>query len=251
MEMRVATGINGLDDMLGGGLLAGTVAIVKGAPGTGKSVFGIEYLARGIERFEETGLYITFEEFSEQLFRDAASLGFDFQKHEKSKKLKILFSSPQTFVEQLYKPGGMFDLLVLEQGVNRIVVDSITMILDTLNPKDARDFLYKFVNGLRRHRATSLVIQEETSLLGDGQLAEDGLSYMVDTLINLRYVEIRSAIERAVMIVKQRATDNDNMIHHFKITNKGIVIGQPFKDKEGLLSGTPRDTAKRVEELYK
>lgn len=250
MSERISTGIPGLDKMMGGGLFAGSVTIVKGAPGTGKSSFGIQYLASGIEH-GEAGLYVSFEEFSQQLFRDAASLGFDFTSYENSGKLKFLFSSPQLFIEQLREPGGEFDRLMLDSGVTRIVIDSINNVIDALRPEDSRDFLYGFINGLRRHKATTLLLQEDTALLGDCHIETHGLSYMADTLIQLRYIEIKSALDRAIVVIKQRATHHDNSIHHYTITGKGIDIDKPFTGKEGLLSGTPRNIAKRVEDFYR
>lgn len=249
MTTRISTGVPGLDAMLGGGLFAGSIAIVKGAPGTGKSSFGIQYLSKGIQQGETT-LYVTFEEFSQQLFRDAASLGFDFEKYEKQGSLKFLFSSPQVFIDQLREPGGEFDRLMLDGNVTRIVIDSINNVIDALNPADSRDFLYGFINGLRRHRATTLLLQEDSNLLGDSHMEAHGLSYMADTLIQLRYVELKSALDRAILVVKQRATKHDNAIHRYSITNKGIVIDKPFSGKEGLLSGSPRDIAKRAEDFY-
>ncbi|MFA5866446.1 MAG: ATPase domain-containing protein [Actinomycetota bacterium] len=251
METRLETGIKGLDAMLGGGLYAGTVTIVRGAPGTGKTSFGIEFLANGIEKYNETGLYVTFEEFSEQIFRDAASLGFDFRKYQESGQLKFLFSSPRVFAKQLQEPGGEFDRLLLEGNVKRIVVDSINNVIEDMKPKDTREFLYSFINGLRRHRTTAIILQEDTQLLGDGCVEESGLSYIVDSLIQLRFIEIKSALQRAIVVIKQRATKNDNQIRKFEITDRGIVIEMPFKGKEGLMSGSPRDIAKRIEEFYK
>jgi circadian clock protein KaiC len=251
VEERIETGIDGLDAMLGGGLYPGTVTIVKGAPGTGKSSFGIEFLANGIEKYGEAGLYVTFEEFSDQIYRDATSLGFDFKKHEESGQLKFLFSSPEIFARQLTEPGGDFDRILLEGNVQRIVVDSINNVMEALKPADLRTFLYSFVNGLRRHRATVLIMQEDAQLLGDGQIEESGLAYIVDSLIQLRYIEIKSALERAIVVVKQRATKHDNQIRRFDITDHGIIINLPFKGQEGLLSGSPREIAKRIEEFYK
>ena len=235
MNDRVPTGIAGLDKMLDGGLLAGSAAIIKGAPGSGKSSFGIEYIAKGITEHDEVGLYVTFEEFSEQLYRDAASLGFDFEALAADGSLKLLFVSPAIFIDMLQKPGGEFDQLMLNSGVKRIVVDSINNVIESLCPDDCRDFMYSFVNGLRRHRATTLLLQEDHSLMGECQMETFGLCYMVDTLIQLKYVEIKSALERAIIVIKQRATNHDNKIHSFKITSGGIQIGGPFTGKEAIL----------------
>ena len=251
MNTRVKTGIAGFDQMLGGGLNPGSVAIIKGAPGAGKTCFGIEFLARGVEKFNEKGLYVTFEEFSEQIYRDAASLGFGFQALKDSGQIFLLFISPEVFVNQLTAPGGEFDQLILKNDIKRIVVDSISIVLDVLKPANGRDFVYSFVNGLRRHRTTSLLTKEDASLFGDTTFRSEGLSFISDTLVQLKYVEIASTLERAIVVIKHRATKHDNRIHSFTITDHGVVIGKPFAGKEGILSGSPRDIMKRVEDFYR
>lgn len=130
MEERVKTGIKGLDKMLQGGLYRGTITVVKGAPGAGKSCFAIEFLGRGIKEFAEAGLYVTFEHFPEQLYRDASSIGFNFKKYEQDGRLKILFVTPHVFISQLQKPGGEFDRLMVKGNIQRIVVDSINHLAE-------------------------------------------------------------------------------------------------------------------------
>lgn len=251
MEQRVKTGIENLDKMLGGGFHPGTIAVVKGAPGTGKSCLGIEFLARGIEQFGEPGLYVTFEHFPQQLYRDAASIGFDFKRYEKDGKLRVELVSPRLFISQLKESGGAFDQLMVEHKVQRIVVDSINHLAEEERDHKAfRAFLYSFVNGLRRFNATTLITQEDAAILGGVTATEFGLSFMVDALIQLRFVEIESDFRRALLVVKQRASKHDTKIREFQITSKGVQIEEPFKGKEGILSGSPRDVARRVEQFY-
>ena len=80
---RVQTGIKGLDEMLSGGFLPQTANLVEGAPGTGKTTVGMQFIFDGISRFDEPGLIITFEEFPQQYYPDAAAFGWDFEQLEK------------------------------------------------------------------------------------------------------------------------------------------------------------------------
>ena len=75
---RVKTGISGLDEMLGGGFLSKTANLVEGAPGTGKTTLGMQFIYNGITRYKEPGLILTFEEFPKQYYYDAAAFGWDF-----------------------------------------------------------------------------------------------------------------------------------------------------------------------------
>ncbi|MCX7727083.1 MAG: hypothetical protein N2053_09580, partial [Chitinispirillaceae bacterium] len=91
-ENRVPFGIEDLDNMLSGGLLRGSANLIEGAPGTGKTTLGMEFIYNGIVKYNEPGLIITFEEYPQQYYRDALQFGWDFKKLEEENKLKIIFS---------------------------------------------------------------------------------------------------------------------------------------------------------------
>src|SRR5258708_3766037 len=92
---RVSTGIAGLDDMLHGGLLAGSAVLVEGAPGTGKSTLGMQFINYGAAQANEPGLILTFETFPRQYYRDASNFGWDFRALEDANKLRVVMSSPE------------------------------------------------------------------------------------------------------------------------------------------------------------
>lgn len=244
MAKKNPTGVKGLDKMLDGGLYSGSICVIKGAPGTGKSSFGIEFIARGIEQFSENGLIVTFEHFPASLYRDGQSVGFDLRKMEKEGKLKILFTSPEVFMSYIEELDGEFDRMIIGGDIKRIFVDSINHLERlTDSTSELREKTYSFLNGLRRNDVTCLVAQEDTSITGDITTLEYGLSFIVDTIIQLRYVEINSQVEKAILVLKQRASEHDNKIRQFEITSKGINIEAEFKGQEGLLSGSPRKAA--------
>ena len=81
-DQRTPFGIKGLDEMICGGLLEGSANLVEGAPGTGKTTIGTEFIYNGITRFNEPGCIITFEEFPQQYYRDALKFGWDLKKLE-------------------------------------------------------------------------------------------------------------------------------------------------------------------------
>lgn len=249
---RVKTGIKGLDEMLGGGLYAGSTTVVKGAPGTGKTSFGIEFVARGIEGENQPGLIVTFEEFPKQLYRDASSIGFDLKRYEDKGTLKLFLTSPDVFVSEMMKPGGRFDQLMVEGKVERVAIDSLTdleSLVDT--KKEFRDLVYRFVSGLRRYEITSILTQQGEQLIGETDISDSRISYIADNLILLRYVEIESALKKALVIVKERASNHDKEIREYEITDQGIVVKLPFKDQEGILSGAPSRIAREMAKFFK
>ncbi len=253
-SQRVPTGISGLDEMLGGGLLYNSVAVIKGAPGTGKSCMGMEFVSRGIIEHGEPGLIITFEEFPRQLYRDALSIGFDMRAYERENKLRTIFTTPAVFLREIQQPGGIFDRTIEEISVKRVFVDSMTQLERiTQDPVQLREIMYTFLNGLLRYEITAVVTQEDAFITGNMSVAEAGLSYIVDTIIQLRYVEISSSIDRALFVLKHRASDHDKSIRRMLITSSGIEVKAAFEGREGILSGNPYVTRrlKKAEEFFK
>jgi circadian clock protein KaiC len=237
---RISTGDAKLDSMMDGGPIKGSVTLVIGAPGTGKTCLGLEFICRGILEMEEPGLIITFEHFPKKLLRDAASLGFDLQEMEKRGLLRILFTSPEIFFEQAQVPGGLLDTMVQELGAKRILIDSISHLERIArDPVKLREVAFTFINALLRHGLTALVTQEDPDITGDMAAAQYGISYLVDTVIILRYVELDSSVSKAILVLKQRASSHDKTIREFRITGSGTAIGDPFTDHEGVLSGSP------------
>ena len=251
---RVPTGIEGLDEMLGGGLLFNSVAVVKGAPGTGKSCIGMEFISRGALVHGEPGLIITFEEFPRQLYRDALSIGFDLRALEQEGKLRTIFTTPGVFLREIQQPGGIFDRTIEEISARRVFVDSMTQLERiTQDPVQLREIMYTFLNGLLRYDITAVVTQEDAFITGNMSVAEAGLSYIVDTIIQLRYVEISSSIDRALFVLKHRASDHDKRIRRMSITPTGVKVEAAFEGREGILSGNPYVTRrlKKAEEFFK
>ncbi len=245
-QERVSTGITKLDDMLRGGLLPGSTTLVRGAPGTGKTSLALQFLVHGAN-MGEPGLLISFEEFPASLYRDAYSLGWDLEALERSKTLHLLFTSPEVFVASLASPESHLNSLIQEMDIHRIVLDSVSHFNRlTSDPHELRHLYVQAANGLRREGITSVLLGEEGK--GEATRADrGGLSFVVDTIILLRYVEVESAIQRAIVVLKMRGSDHAKEIRRYEIKKGGIVIGDAFERREGLLYGlsTPPSLAGR------
>src|SRR3990172_2498323 len=122
---RVPTGIAGLDEMLSGGFVSGSSVLLRGAPGTGKTSLALQFLLHGA-RQGEPGLMISFEEFPNSLHRDAASLGWNLNELEEKELLHLHFTSPQVLLESLQSPTSALSRLLLEGGIRRVALDSVT-----------------------------------------------------------------------------------------------------------------------------
>lgn len=236
---RVKTGIKGLDEMLKGGFLPQTANLVEGAPGTGKTTLGMQFIYNGITQYNEPGIILTFEEFPQQYYRDAATFGWDFKALEKQGLLKVIMTSPEVSKLDLEQVNGMIETLAHETGARRILVDSLSHFEKlTDDPVELRSIQYSFINALKREGLTSILTKESPTLLGIAE-TEESIAFVVDSYILLRYVEIESAIRKALLILKLRGSDHDKDIRQFEITPRGIEVQARFEGREGIMSGSP------------
>jgi circadian clock protein KaiC len=239
---RVKTGIEGLDEMLHGGFLPQTANLVEGAPGTGKSTLGMQFIYNGIVKYNEPGLVLTFEEFPQQYYRDAESFGWDFRKLEATGKLRIIMTSPEVTKIDLETVGGLIETMASEMGARRVLVDSISHFERlTDDPVKLRAIQYSLINALKREGLTSILTKETPALLGETP-GDESEAFMVDSYILLRYVEIESTIQKALLVLKLRGSNHDKDISQFKIGPQGLSVQAKFEGREGIMSGSPHRT---------
>lgn len=242
-ERRVATGSEGLDRMLAGGFLPNSMVLVRGAPGTGKTSLALQFLIHGATQ-GETGLFVSFEEFPRSLYRDAQSLGWNLRDWEKDGRLHMMFTSPEVFLAGLEPPDSELNRLIREANIRRLVLDSVSHF-DRLAEasQELRRMYTHMVNGLRRERLTGLLLGEESRSSYRSAFA-GGLSFLVDAIILMRYVEIDSAMQRAILVLKMRGSGHAKEIRRYRIQAGGLTVLDVFEGREGLLSGTPHETSR-------
>lgn len=219
---RVRTGVPGLDEILGGGLLRHRVALLKGGPGTGKTTLALQTLVAGATRFDEPGILLTFEQVPSQLFADAAALGWDLKALHDDYRVRVMFISPD---EVLDNPGRQANRLLVnvaelteEHGTRRIVIDSLSHLGSILARDEARAGFIKFMLELKAMGLTPIGTAE--------YLPEVGLAgidaYLVDTLIVLERQAERD--RRTLQVVKSRGHGHIAGQHPFEIGAGGLVI---------------------------
>jgi circadian clock protein KaiC len=241
---RIPLGVAGLDEMLHGGVRAGSMVLLLGAPGTGKTTVGLQFLVDGVTQHGEAGLLITFEQFPQTLYRDARAHGWNLRQLEQEGLLRVVFTSPQVFLPSLQSPTSPLSEVIREMDVKRAVIDSVTHFQTlTRHPVELRAQYNYLINGLRREGITSLLLSEDSG--ADFVRGDRGrLAYLVDSVILLRYVEIDSVMQRAVAVLKTRGSDHDQAIRRFEIQPGGMAVYEAFEGRQGLLSGTPRRTGR-------
>jgi circadian clock protein KaiC len=248
---RVKTGIDGLDSMLHGGFLPQTANLIEGAPGTGKTTLGMQFIYNGIVQHNEPGIILTFEEFPQQYYHDAEAFGWDFRHLERKDKLRIIMSSPEVTKADLENIGGRIEQLINEIQARRIMVDSLSHFERlSSDPVELRSIVYSFINALKREGMTSLLTRESPALLGESDSADGDVTFIVDSYSLLRYVEFDSAVHKALLVLKLRGSNHAKDIRQFSITANGIKVQDKFVGREGIMSGSPRSMAEAFRQAF-
>lgn len=234
---RLSFGSADLDQMVGGGLLAGSACLISGAPGVGKTTLGLQFLIAGIKA-GQPGLLVSFEEFPASLIRDALPLGWDLKSLEKDGLLRILFTSPEVFLGSLKAPDNPLAPMLNTLAPERVVIDSAAHFQRmTSDPLELRDTYNTLVNALKREGLTSLLLDEAINVLDVQRGRMASLPFLVDTVMLLRYVEVDSSVQRAIAVMKMRGSAHQKEIRRFEIQKGGLKLKEPFTGREGILSG--------------
>jgi hypothetical protein len=129
----IQTGIYGLDAIFLGGILQGNVILVEGAPGTGKTLMGVEFIYRGITAYQEPGIIVVFEMTPSKLVRDAAGFGWDLEALQQQNRLKIIFTSPQVLEQEMRSPDSLLLEAAAEIGAQRMFIDGLSLLRTVSN----------------------------------------------------------------------------------------------------------------------
>ncbi|MFN7138826.1 MAG: circadian clock protein KaiC [Limisphaerales bacterium] len=233
---RISSGNTELDQMCGGGFFQDSIVLVSGATGTGKTLAATEFMAGGVKNGERC-LFFAFEESRDQLFRNAEGWGYDFNRMEKSGKLKAVCIYPEAMSLEDH-------LLAIKDCIEtfkptRVAIDSFSALQRIATAKSFREFVVGLTSHLKHLEIAGLLTSTTPNLLGGASVTEAHISSITDSIILLRYVEIYGEMRRGLTVLKMRGSMHDKNIREFTIDSKGMHIGKPFRDVSGILIGRP------------
>ncbi|MFT4303006.1 MAG: RAD55 family ATPase [Candidatus Woesearchaeota archaeon] len=225
---KLPTGIPGLDQMTYGGLKNNSVNLLTGGPGTGKTIFGLQYIINGIHLYHEPGIFITFDEPRESIIEDVKSIGWDLRRLEREGLFHLVEYSPEQLMKILKEGGGLLDNLMSKSKAKRIVIDSIsTFLLISSSNFGKREQLSEFFKLLKKWGVTTLLTNEDTPIKGNHIYESLTLGFEVDSIIQLYYdnSEIGNEAKRFIEIYKMRGSNHVRKALPYTIENNGIRIG--------------------------
>ena len=227
MVARTKTGIKNFDKLIKGGFPEGSISLLTGTPGTGKTIFAMEYLYRGAKDFNHNGLYVTFEEKEDALHKQAAKFGWNLKNES---RFHVMSISAQDLTNNTIEEIKSY---VKRHKINRLVIDSLSALLintpmihgdiSKVNDYIMKRFIYAFINQLRElKKCTTLLISQTPD---DKMLSIDGVSeFICDGLIHITYESMGGDYSRSLSVRKMRQVDSNDDIHPLEISNNGIII---------------------------
>ena len=241
-EERLPSGVSGLDELFGGGLLKRSITLVSGSAGIGKSTLGIQFLLAGAER-KQPGLYITVEEGEAQILNTADGLGLPLRDAVKRGLIQIIYLSRDR-VRATQFPA-ILTARIKETKANRLVLDSASHLVTHGSERsdELRQLLYKLIIHFKALDVTSILTLESPSMFSIDSVTERDLSPIADNLLMLRYATQRDTLTPSLTVVKTRGTPHERSTHLFEIGKGGMRIGERFSKE--TTSELPQNVAKK------
>jgi KaiC/GvpD/RAD55 family RecA-like ATPase len=217
---RVKTGVAGLDEIMHGGIPKFHQTLITGTSGTGKTTFCCQYMYNGVKKYNDNGVYLSFEEPADSIKENAKSFGWDFDSLEKSGKFSFIRYDP-------YHIEDVFDILestVRQVKATRVVVDSISALgLHIKDEAELRRMIFNLSIILRKLKCTSLLVSEIVH--GKAGLSRYGVEeFVADSVIVLYYERLQSAFSRAIQVWKVRGSSHSERLHPYKIDSSGATV---------------------------
>jgi KaiC domain protein len=220
----VLTGIDGLDEMLGGGVPRGHIITVMGSFGTGKTTFGMQFLMQGLINGEK-GIFISLEEDVESITANAASFGWDLRPHLKDKKLAVVKLEPADAKATVSRIKSELPDFIRKFNATRVVIDSVSL-LNMMFADDAerRARLFGLCQQLKTTGATCIFTAEVKD--DNPRSSRDGLvEYVSDGVIGLRFNERENGeVQLVIQIMKMRRLAHPRAIKPYSITDQGLEV---------------------------
>jgi len=225
---KTPTGVDGLNEITGGGFPKGRPTLICGSAGCGKTVLAIQFLIKGITEYNEPGVFMSFEESAKDLTQNVKSLGFDLEKLIAQKKLKVDFVRVERSEIQEtgeYDLEGLFIRLnhaIDSIGAKRVVLDTIESLFSGLsNTGVLRSEIRRLFQWLRDKGVTTIITGER----GDTTLTRQGLEeYVSDCVILLDFRVIEQIATRRLRIVKYRGSTHGTNEYPFLIDENGVSV---------------------------
>jgi circadian clock protein KaiC len=234
---RLASGVDELDTLLGGGIERGTSTLLVGAAGTGKSSLATQFVASAADAGQAAAVFI-FDESVNTLLTRCAGLGIDLRKHIESGRVTVQQIDPAEM-----SPGEFAHTIrraVERRHVSVVMIDSLNGYLNAMPQERFLVIqLHELLMYLGQAGVATILIGTQQGLIGSQMNTPVDASYLADAVILLRYYEMRGEVRQAISVVKKRGGAHERTIREFRMEGGRIRVGPPLREFRGVLTGVP------------
>jgi len=219
---RVPTGVVGLDDMIEGGFPRGSLILLAGSAGSGKTIASAHFLYHGAKNFNENGVYVSFAERRDFFIENMKRFGLGFEQLESQGKFKFL-DLITTREDTVTSVIGMISREVLETNAKRLVIDSFTALAQAFSKRiEARIILHMLDKLLSKCNCTTLMLVELST--GTKTIGLGFEEFVADGIILFETVEEREGIRKRAVVRKLRGTNHSLNYSHIVISDRGMSL---------------------------
>ena len=232
----ISSGVPELDELLHGGLERGTISIITGPSGVGKTTLGMQFMKEAAGRGERSVAYI-FEESEETLLHRARAVNIPVQTMMERGTLSIRQIEPLRFTPDEF--AYMVRRDVEEHGASIVMIDSVSGYRLSVKGQDMVSYLHALSKYLQNMGVAVLLINEVETITGAFRATEIGISYLADNIVFLRFLEMQGEVRKTIGVLKKRLSSFERTLREIEITSSGIKVGKPLTGLRSILSGTP------------
>jgi circadian clock protein KaiC len=234
---NISSGIEGLDELLGGGLTRGTSSLFIGPAGSGKSTLALKFLVEAAERGEKSAIY-SFDETLATVLARAEKLNIPLRRLMDEGMIRIhqidpAEKSPGEFAHHLRSA-------VERDNLRLIQIDSLNGYLHSMGEERSLSLqLHELLTYLNQQGVVTIMMLAPHGMLGQMRTPFD-VTYLADTVVALRYYEAGGGVHKAVSVIKKRTGAHERTIREVIFSEKAIIVGRPLTEFRGIFTGTPQ-----------
>jgi circadian clock protein KaiC len=234
----VQSGVQEMDTLLGGGLDRGSSTLVMGPAGCGKTTLCSQFLIAALRRDEALECFL-FEESIRTFLERASGLGMEFEPFIESGLLRLTQVNPAEL-----SPGELAHqvrLAVEKRNVRLLMIDSLNGYMTAMSSERSLMIqMHELLSYLSKQGVVTLLVMAQHGMMGSAMQSPIDVSFLADTVILLRYFEALGEVRQAISVVKKRRSSHERTIREMRLGPGGVIVGEPLRQFEGVLTGVPR-----------
>jgi circadian clock protein KaiC len=235
MKEKITSGVPELDELLHGGLERGTISLLTGPTGVGKTTLGVQFMKEAAGRGERSVIY-TFEELQETLLQRCEALNIPVSAMMQRGTLSVVQIEPLHFTPDEF--ARLVRSEVEQHNASIVMLDSIAGYGVSLRGDEIATHLHALCKYLQNMGVAVLLINEMESIAGAFQVSDIAISYLADNIVFLRYLELKGEIRRCIGVLKKRLSSFERTLREIEMSRYGIKVGRPLTNLQGILTGS-------------